>query len=947
MNTNKMTLDFFVVKRNGKKQEINFEKITKRLMNLSYGLDPIVDITLITQKAIQGVYCGIKTSELDTHTAQLAASMITKHPDYGILASRIEINNLHKNTEKSFSKAMEILHEYKKPKSNNKSPKINSEFYKIVCENADVLDGMIVHNNDTYFTYFAFKTLEKSYLLKVDDLIVETPQFMFLRVAVCIHGNNIPKVKETYNLLSSKKFIHATPTLFNAGTINQQLSSCYILTMKQDSIDGIYDTLKDCAIISKHAGGIGINVNSIRSKNSFIAGTNGYSNGIVPMLRVFNNTARYVDQGGNKRPGAFAVYLEPWHSDIFEFIKLKSASGDGNLRALDLFYGMWIPDLFMKRVESNGMWSLFSPNNVPLLNETYGDEFEKLYETYEKEELYTKQIEAKTLWYAILDSQMETGTPYMLYKDNVNHKTNQKNIGIIRSSNLCCVSPETKVLTDKGDIEISTLKDQVVNVWNGQEFSEVTVRQTSECDELMKVGFDFGDGEKHYLECTLKHDFYVDRESLIYKIQARDLRVDDEIEMYKLSDGITYIIQVNSLERTKRMDKTFCFNEPKRHRGVFNGVLTGQCEIMEYTSPEETAVCNLASLSLPSYVLKPIPYDIQIEDVDLNEYYDFKELHRVTKIVAENLNNVIDINYYPIPETKKSNLSHRPIGIGVQGLADTFFKLRLGFDSLLARRVNSFIFETMYHAALEKSCELSQRDTPYSTFKDSPASKGILQYDMWNARGSNVVLSGMWDFDTLKNDIQKHGLRNSLLLAPMPTASTGQILNNVEAFEPINSNMYGRKVLSGEFQVVNKHLLRELVKLGIWNETVRQQMFQDEGSIQKIKIIPDNLKFIYRTVWEISQKSILEMAADRGAFIDQSQSMNVFIASPNYKTLTSMHFYGWKLGLKTGMYYLRSKSGVEANKVTTRVTTQKEEEDPVCLLDEFGRPDPACLSCSG
>ena len=594
------------------------------------------------------------------------------------------------------------------------------------------------------------------------------------------------------------------------------------------------------------------------------------------------------------------------------------------------------------------MWSLFSPNTTPLLNETFGDEFEKLYEQYENEKLYKKQIEAKTLWYAILDSQMETGLPYMLYKDNVNHKTNQKNIGIIRSSNLCCCAPETKVLTDKGDIKISTLKDKVVNVWNGQEFSEVTVRQTSECDELMKVGFDFGDDKQHFLECTLEHDFYIDVDCKTEKIKAKDLKLGQVLETYRLPNGFLHCIDIKSLEFTKRMDKTFCFNEPKRHRGVFNGILTGQCEIMEYTSPTETAVCNLASLSLPSYVLKPIEKEVDIETIDITKYYDFKELHRVTKIVAENLNNVIDINYYPIPETKNSNLSHRPIGIGVQGLADTFFKLRLGFDSPIARKVNAVIFETMYHAALEKSCELSQRDTPYSTFKGSPASQGILQYDMWNARGSNIVLSGLWDFDTLKTNIQKHGLRNSLLLAPMPTASTGQILNNVEAFEPVNSNMYGRKVLSGEFQVTNKHLLRELIKLGLWTEEVRLQLLQDEGSIQNISCIPDDLKYIYRTVWEISQKSILDMAADRGAFIDQSQSMNVFIASPNYKILTSMHFHGWKIGLKTGMYYLRSKAAVEANKSNTRKIKEKvEEESPVCLLDEFGRPDPACLSCSG
>ncbi|KAJ7359276.1 ribonucleotide reductase alpha subunit [Mycena albidolilacea] len=749
----------FVYKRGQRKEKILFDKITSRIDKLIYGLDQNYVIPQdVTQKVVAGVYNGVTTMELDNLAAETAAYLTTKHPDYAILAARIAISNLHKETKKSFSQVIADLYNYVNPKTGKRAALISKETYEIVAANAETLDAAIIYNRDFTYNYFGFKTLERSYLLRIEGKVVERPQHLIMRVAVGIHGSDLEHVIETYNMMSERYFTHATPTLFNAGTPNPQLSSCFLVCMKDDSIEGIYDTLKDCAMISKSAGGIGLSMHNIRATGSYIAGTNGYSNGIVPMLRVYDATARYVDQGGNKRPGAFAIYLEPWHADIFEFIDLRKNHGKEQMRARDLFLALWIPDLFMKRVEANEDWSLFCPNEAPGLHEVHSEEFEALYEKYEKEGRARKTLPAQKLWYAILEAQIETGTPYMLYKDAANAKSNQKNLGTIKSSNLCT-------------------------------------------------------------------------------------------------------------------------------------------EIVEYSSPEETAVCNLASISLPSCIV--------------NGKYDFQKLHDITKVVAFNLNRIIDVNFYPIPEARRSNMRHRPIGVGVQGLADAFQCLRIPFDSPAAKELNQQIFETIYHGALEASAEMAEKDGPYETYQGSPASLGQLQYDMWG-----VTPTSLWGWDALKAKIAKTGLRNSLLTAPMPTASTSQILGNNECFEPYTSNIYTRRVLSGEFQVVCPWLLRELVDLKLWDESMKNLIIAHNGSVQNIPGIPADVKAIYKTVWEISQKKILELSADRGAFICQSQSLNVHLAAPTLGQLTSMHFYGWKRGLKTGMYYLRTKPAAQAIQFT-------------------------------
>ncbi|KAJ7753333.1 ribonucleotide reductase alpha subunit [Mycena maculata] len=749
----------FVYKRGPRKEKIFFDKITTRLDKLIYGLDKNHVIPQdVTQKVVAGVYNGITTVELDNLAAETAAYLTTRHPDYAILAARIAISNLHKETKKSFSQVISDLYNFINPKTGKRAALISQETYDVVSANAATLDAAIIYNRDFNYNYFGFKTLERSYLLRLDGRVVERPQHLIMRVAVGIHGSDLDRVIETYNLMSERYFTHATPTLFNAGTPHPQLSSCFLVCMKDDSIEGIYDTLKNCAMISKSAGGIGLNIHNIRATGSYIAGTNGYSNGIVPMLRAYDATARYVDQGGNKRPGAFAIYLEPWHADIFEFIDLRKNHGKEQMRARDLFLALWIPDLFMKRVEANGDWSLFCPNEAPGLHEVHSEQFETLYEKYEKEGRARKTIPAQKLWYAILEAQIETGGPFVLYKDAANSKSNQKNLGTIKSSNLCT-------------------------------------------------------------------------------------------------------------------------------------------EIIEYSSPEETAVCNLASVSLPSCIS--------------DGKYDFQKLHDITKVVAFNLNRIIDVNYYPIEEARRSNMRHRPIGVGVQGLADTFQCLRLPFDSPAAKELNQQIFETIYHAALEASTEMAETDGPYETFQGSPASLGQLQYDMWG-----VTPSSLWDWDALKARIAKNGLRNSLVTSPMPTASTSQILGNNECFEPYTSNIYTRRVLSGEFQIVCPWLLRELVELGLWNEHMKNMIIAQHGSVQNIPTIPDDVKAIFKTVWEISQKKILELSADRGAFICQSQSLNIHLPAPTLGQLTSMHFYGWKRGLKTGMYYLRTKPAAQAIQFT-------------------------------
>ncbi|KAF1988095.1 hypothetical protein K402DRAFT_352927 [Aulographum hederae CBS 113979] len=741
----------FVYKRDGRKERVQFDKITARVSRLCYGLDPEhVDAAAITQKVISGVYQGVTTIELDNLAAETAAYMTVTHPDYAILAARIAVSNLHKQTKKQFSAVVADLYNYINPKNDKPAPMISDEIYNIVMKHAEELNSAIVYDRDFNYQYFGFKTLERSYLLRISGKIAERPQHMIMRVAVGIHGDNIEEAIKTYNYMSNKYFTHASPTLFNAGTPNPQLSSCFLVDMKEDSIEGIYDTLKTCAMISKTAGGIGLNVHRIRGTGSYISGTNGTSNGLIPMLRVFNNTARYVDQGGNKRPGAFAIYLEPWHADVFGFLDLRKNHGKEEIRARDLFYALWIPDLFMKRVEQNGTWTLFCPNEASGLADVYGDEFEEMYERYEREGRGRETIRAQKLWYAILEAQTETGNPFMLYKDACNRKSNQKNLGTIRSSNLCT-------------------------------------------------------------------------------------------------------------------------------------------EIVEYSAPDEVAVCNLASLALPTYV-----------DTFRGEY-DFNKLHEVTQVVIRNLNKIIDVNHYPVPEARNSNMRHRPVGVGVQGLADAFLALRLPFDSPEAKLLNSQIFETIYHAALTASCELAQEEGPYSTYEGSPVSKGELQYDMWG-----VTPTDLWDWAALKARIAQHGVRNSLLVAPMPTASTSQILGFNECFEPYTSNIYSRRVLAGEFQVVNPWLLKDLVDMGLWSDNMKNRIIADGGSIQRIPNIPDDIKALYKTVWEISQRTIVQMAADRGAFIDQSQSLNIHMKDPTMGKITSMHFAGWKLGLKTGMYYLRT-----------------------------------------
>ncbi len=754
-----------VVKRDGRRESVKFDKVTARIEKLCYSLDPKhVDPADVAKKVIEGIYDGVTTPELDNLAAEIAASLTTKHPDYARLASRIAVSNLHKNTKKSFSATMADLYNYVDSRTGKKASLIANDVYQVIQKNADLLDSTIIYDRDFGYDYFGFKTLERSYLLKIDGEVVERPQHMLMRVAVGIHKEDVDSAIETYNLMSERWFTHATPTLFNAGTPKAQLSSCFLLTMKEDSIEGIYDTLKQCAKISQSAGGIGLSINEIRATGSYIRGTNGTSNGIIPMLRVFNDTARYVDQGGGKRKGSFAIYLEPWHADVFEFLELKKNHGKEELKARDLFYALWVCDLFMKRVEENGSWSLFCPNEAPGLTTSWGDEFEALYEKYEKEGKAIKTVKAQELWFAILESQIETGTPYILYKDACNRKSNQQNLGTIKSSNLCT-------------------------------------------------------------------------------------------------------------------------------------------EIVEYTSPDEVAVCNLASIALPRFII--------------DGKFDHQRLFEITKVVTKNLNKIIDVNYYPVEEARRSNFRHRPIGIGVQGLADTFILLKMPFDSEGAKELNKEIFETIYFGAMTASMDLAKKEGSYETFKDSPVSKGIFQFDMWDVKPSDK-----WDWNALKEEVKKNGIRNSLLLAPMPTASTSQILGNNECFEPYTSNIYTRRVLSGEFIVVNKYLLKDLVELGLWNNELKNKIITKNGSIQNIEEIPQDIKDLYKTVWEIKQRTLIDMAADRGAFICQSQSLNLFLQDVDFSKLTSMHFYGWKKGLKTGMYYLRTKAAVDAIKFT--VQTQAE-----------------------
>lgn len=796
----------YVLKRDGRKEPVMFDKITERVRKMCYGLNNIVDPVKVAMRVIEGLYDGVTATELDNLAAEIAATMTTAHPDYAKLAARIAISNLHKNTKKSFSETMTDLYKYVNPRTGKEAPLLANDVYDIIQKNANKLDSTIIYSRDFNYDYFGFKTLERSYLLKLNGNIAERPQHMLMRVSIGIHKEDIDEAIATYELMSKKYFTHATPTLFNAGTPKPQMSSCFLLQMQDDSIEGIYDTLKQTAKISQSAGGIGLSLHNIRATGSYIAGTNGTSNGIVPMLKVFNDTARYVDQGGGKRKGSFAMYLEPWHADIFDFLDLKKNHGKEEMRARDLFYAMWISDLFMERVQQDADWTLMCPQECPHLFDTYGKEFERLYTGYEAAGKGRVTIKARELWEKILESQIETGTPYMLYKDAANRKSNQKNLGTIRSSNLCT-------------------------------------------------------------------------------------------------------------------------------------------EIMEYTAEDEVAVCNLASIAMPMFIA---------QDENGNKFFDHQELYKVTKKVIRNLDTVIDRNYYPVIEAENSNVRHRPVGLGIQGLADAFIMLRLPFTSDQAKKLNKEIFETLYFASVTSSMEIAKAKEPYSTFKGSPMSKGEFQQDMWGI--TEADLSGRWDWESLRKEVVKHGVRNSLLVAPMPTASTSQILGNNEAFEPYTSNIYTRRVLSGEFIVVNKHLLEDLVALNLWDNAMKEDIMRANGSIQHIDSIPQDLKDLYRTVWEMSMKDIIDMARDRGYFIDQSQSLNLFMKDPDYAKLTSMHFYAHKVGLKTGMYYLRTKSAVNAKQFTLNInkkTQTLEQEKPIsaeeykAMIDasKNGVPDDDCLMC--
>ena len=772
----------YVIKRDGKKEPIMFDKITARIKKLCYGFNELVDPVRVAMRVIEGLYDGVTTSELDNLAAEIAATMTTTHPDYASLAARISVSNLHKNTNKSFSSTMKDLHTYVNPITGKKAPLLSDEVYKVIKKNAELLDSKIIYNRDFGYDYFGFKTLERSYLLKINGKIVERPQHMLMRVSVGIHLDDIDAIVDTYELMSKKYFTHATPTLFNAGTPKPQMSSCFLLTMQDDSIDGIYDTLKQTAKISQSAGGIGLSIHNIRSTGSYISGTNGTSNGIVPMLRVYNNTAKYVDQGGGKRNGSFAMYLEPWHADIEVFLQMRKNHGDEELKARDLFYALWIPDLFMERVKSDGDWTLMCPDECPALSDVYGTAFDSLYTHYEKEGRGRVTMKARKLWFQILDAQMETGTPYLCYKDAANKKSNQKNIGVIKSSNLCT-------------------------------------------------------------------------------------------------------------------------------------------EVMQVSTPEETAVCNLASIALPAF----------IDNSTAQPTFCFDKLHEVTKVVTYNLNRVIDQNYYPTEKTRTSNMRHRPVGIGIQGLADTFIQMNIPFDSDEARQLNKLIFETMYNAALEESCNMAKDEGRYESFDESPASKGELQYDMWGV----TPTERRYDWADLKEQIKLYGLRNSLLLAPMPTASTSQILGYNECIEPITSNIYSRRTLAGEFIMANKYLMQDLLALGLWNDQIKNNIIANHGSVQQIETIPIEIREKYKTVWEIPMRTLIDMAADRGAFVCQSQSLNLWLEDPNYKALTSMHFYAWEKGLKTGIYYLRRRGRHQAQQFTIEPEKGKmnvPKEEDICEM---------------
>jgi len=1102
-----------VIKRNGEHVNVRFDEITDRISSMCNGLNKIIDPVSISQEVGSRVRDGITTSELDQLTAKLCSNKITIHVDYGKLASRLVIDDHQKNCDTSFSDVCRSLY-YNKDQLGEHCPLISEELYSISKDYNKEISEMIDHGRDYHFDYFGYKTLEHGYLIKIKGKCIETPQHMWMRVSLGIHGYNLKKAKETYDYMSKKYFTHATPTLFNSGTQIQQNSSCFLLGT-EDSVEGIFKTISDCALISKWSGGIGVHISNIRGKGSYIRKTAGYSDGIVPMLRTYNSVARFINQGGGRRNGSIAIYLEPWNCDILDFLECKKNHGAEEQRARDLFYALWVPDLFMKRVKEGGTWALMCPSECPGLTDVYGDEFEELYTKYEKEEKYKRVVDAQLVWEHIINSQIETGTPYMCYKDSVNRKSNQKNIGVIKSSNLC-VAPETMILTKDGYFEIKQLENKSVQVWNGEEWSNTTIRKTGENQELIKIKMSNGS----IIECTKYHNFYVETGSRpsekpkVLKVEAQNLKIgmklikhdlpitydnnnefkyaythgffcadgtyhhnkygkikklgkitlygekkelikyldvrtssyvetsnytlnvmvpldinekftvpinysiksklswlagymdgDDSVSLNKdnqslqacsihkkflldimlmlqtmginskvttskekLPDGkgglkeynckklyriiITSIgtqkllslgfspkriklvkhspnrdarqfVKIVKISYNGRMSDTYCFKEEKRGMGIFNGVLTGNCaEITEYSDTKEIAVCNLSSICLPKFV----------NIIDDKPVFNFEELIKITKVVTANLNRIIDVNYYPTPETKLSNLRHRPIGIGVQGLADAYNKMRYPFDSPEAYLLNKQIFETIYFAALTESCELAKTEGHYETFKGSPFSQGLFQFDLWEDKESCLDPILNYDWESLRSEVIKHGTRNSLLTALMPTASTSQILGANECFEPRTSNLYARRTFAGEFQVVNEYLIEDLTKLGIWNNETRHKLIENEGSVQNIEGVPQDIKDLYKTVWEIKQKVLIEQSAERGRFVDQSQSLNLFFDNPDYQRLTKSHYFGWSSGLKTGSYYIRSKPATNAKSTLKKLKVVEQEE---------------CISCSG
>ncbi len=947
----------YIIKRDGRKQEVHFDKITERIKNL-INKEPIltIDPVIVAQKVVPGLYPGVTTTELDNLTAEVAVSMSTIHPDYESLASRLAISNLHKTTLSNYGDLADLLINYINEKTNHPSPLLSQECYEFIKFNLAAIQAALNYDNDYHYDYFGIKTLQQSYLIKMNGQVVERIQHLLMRVAIGIHQPNLPNVLKTYSMLSDKLVIMATPTLFNAGTNHPQLSSCFLLQIKEDSIEGIYDTLKQSAIISKWAGGIGISVHDVRAKNSYIKGTNGMSRGIVPMLQNFEKTACYVDQGGGKRKGSFAIYIEPHHADIEDFLEMKNQQKNEKMRCLDLFYGLWVSDLFMERVENNLDWSLFCPNEAPGLSLVYGKAFVELYEKYEKEGRARKVMKARDLWNHILVRQIETGTPYLMYKDIVNSHNNQSNLGTIKSSNLC-VSGDTFILTDQGQLPIKSLVDKKVTIWNGEEWSQVTVKQTGVNQELVRVTLSNG----VEIKCTPYHQFHLTNKI----VDAQNLNMNDQLIDYHLPrtenidckpmrcDNKEFLLQIRllfqtygvdskivhnklilsndpikvvSVEKLKEKEDTFCFTEPKRNLGMFNGVLIGNCsEIVEFTDKDTVAVCNLANVALPKCIV--------------NNQFNFTHLYNITYHLIFDLNKVIDVNFYPVIEAKNSNLKHRPVGCGCIGLADTFLMLKLPFDSEEAKQLNKDIFETMYYAATRASCDLAKKEGPYESFQDSPASKGQLCPDLWG-----YCPSSRWDFDQLREDVKKYGLRNSLLISLQPTASTSNILGHNESIEPFTSNIYVRRILAGDYVMLNKFLIKDLINLNLWDEKMKNTIIAHNGSIQSIPSIPSFIKLLYRTVYEIKLKDLVDMNADRQRFVDQAISFNVFMDVPNIQKLTSYHFYAWKKGVKTSSYYLRTRPASSAVQVTVEKSiddypVSSAEKEVTCSMEE------GCVMC--